>query len=253
MKFQPILLLAFSGSSALSEIAVLGVECRASPSIEYPIQASEPFALRVLLPPNVTPAQIHAEVFQIAGSSAQPLPCKIAIVTSPDDPRIGIVKLTPPAVARVTRLALRVQNGGTINLLVYPAPKDRADRPALVDALRASGIKLAVCGRSTELRAFLSTHALEFEDHGTDAPDTLTSGTLLIGELPTEDWKKLTIAPAKGGMLAFVTDSSTMPGVYSYSQITKVTLPLLSSLAADPRAEQTLFTLLLTAFSSSSP
>lgn len=248
-----MLLLAFCSCCAFAEITALGIEGRPTLPSEYAIAAAEPIALRVLLPANFTTDGFSAGLFQIAGSIAQPIPCEINIDTPPDDSRIGIVRLTPPMVVRVTRFALRIRNGGTINLDVFPAPKNRTDRPALADALRASRLKLAVCGRSAELRAFLSAHSLEFEDYGADAPDTLTPETFLIGELAIADWNKFATSFTGGGLLAFVDDALHMPGVYSHSQTTKVTLPLLSILSTDPRAEQTLFTILLAALTPPRP
>lgn len=245
MKVFAIVLFAFIVPAAFGEVTVLGIDGRSSCTCEYAIVAAEPIALRLLLPVNLNPAALHPELYQLAGRIAQPLPCKIT--ASPDDPRIVLVSLTPPAVERVTCLALRLRDLGAIKLIVYPAAKTRTDLPVLADALKASHLKLAVCGRSPELRRLLKSHALEFEDHGNDAPDWIAPESLRIGVLAVEDWDRLIALPAVGGLLAFVEDGSRLPGVYTQSQATKVTLPLLPGLATDPRARETIHHLLLTA------
>jgi hypothetical protein len=258
MNFFAVLLLALIGNTpAFAEVTVLGIEGRFAPTAEHAIVSAEPCALRVLLPANITTAGLRADLFQIAGRVARPLPGEINIIPSPDDSRIAIVKLTSPAVERVTRLTLRLHDLGAINLIVYPAPKTRSDQPVLADVLAASRLKLAVCGRSAELRAFLKTHALEFEDLGADVPDTLAPDMLLVGVLSVGDWSRLAASPAKGGLLAFVDDASLLPGVYTHARpaapATKVTLPLLPALSTDPRAQETLFMLLLTALTPPRP
>ena len=257
-KIWVALMLMLGGNiPAFADVIVLGIEGRPAPATEHAIVATEPCALRVLLPPNVTTAGLRADLFQIAGQVARPLPGEINIIPSPDDSRIAIVKLTPPAVERVTRITLRLGDLGTINIIVYPAPKTRSDRPVLADVLATSRLKLAVCGRSAELRAFLKTHAIEFDDLGADAPDTLAPDMLLVGVLSAGDWSRLAASPAKGGLLAFVDDASLLPGVYAHARpaalATKVTLPLLPALSTDPRAQETLFTLLLTALTPPRP
>ena len=251
-------MLVLSGiTPAFAEVPVLGIEGRPESAADHAIVAAEPCALRVLLPANVAAAELRAELFQIAGRVARPLPGEINILPSPDDSRIAIVKLTPPAVERITRLTLRLRDHGAINLTVYPAPKTRSDRPVLADVLAASRLKLALCGRSAELRAFFKTHALEFEDLGADAPDTLAPDMLLVGVLSAGDWSRLAASPATGGLLAFVEDASLLPGVYAHARpaapATKVTLPLLPALSTDPRAQETLFTLLLSALTPPRP
>ena len=252
-KVLAVLLFALSVSPAVSEITVLGIDGRPSHPVEYAIVAGKPLALRLFVPENLGDAGIHAELFQFAGGIAQPLACEFTINSSPGDSRIRSVGLTPPAVERITRFVIRIRNGGVIKLIVYPAPKDRVDRVVLADVLASSGRKIAVCGKSAQLRAFLKTHALEFEDHGPDFPETLASETLLIGELSPGDWKRLAALPVGGELLGFVDDVSHLPGVFSYPQSTKVTLPLLSDFSSDPRAEETLFNLILTALTPSHP
>lgn len=251
IRILAIVLLAYGISAAFGEVRVLGIDGQPAETLEYSVVATEPLALRILLPVNFAPAGIHAELYQLAGRIAQPLSCEVSANASPDDPRVGIVSLTPPAVERVTRLALRLRDLGAVNLIVYPAAKTRTDLQVLADALKASRLKLAVCGRSPELRAFLKSHALEFEDHGNDAPDSIAPECLLIGVLAVEDWARLSVLPAKGGLLAFVEDGSLLPGVYSQLKAIKVTLPLLTALPTDPRARETFHQLLLTALTPS--
>ena len=108
MKAFIIIFLMISGHPALGEVMVLGVDGRPVYSTEYAVVAAEPFAMRVLLSANFTPAGIPAGLSQISGSVAQPLPCDVTLVSAPDDSRIGIVRLTPPVVERITRMVLRI-------------------------------------------------------------------------------------------------------------------------------------------------
>src|SRR5690606_6348769 len=127
------------------------------------------------------------------------------------------------------------------------------------DALRAARLRLVVCGDSAELRAWLRSQALDFEDHGGDAPSRLSGDELLIGFLRAEDWDRLAAERGSGHVLAFMDEPSLAPGVYGRHDLggarylAKITLPLFPLLATDPRARETLHTLLLQALPPARP
>jgi hypothetical protein len=236
-------------------ITLIAIEEQTRAEPVAPLVAGLPATLRILPPPGSSDADLKPKFLQLAGTLARPLPVDAVILPNETDARVLRVRLTPPAVKRVTRVQLWLGQFGPVDLLVFPAAEKREDLAPLADALAASRLRLAVCGPSLELRAYLRTQSLEFEDLGADAPQHLAPDTLLIGELTNEDWTRLAgdpRTPATARLLAFVSEPALLAGVYAQPAAvpggmaaTKVTLPLVPLLPTDPRARETLHQLLL--------
>lgn len=232
---------------------LVGVEeqTRAEPSA--PLVSGRAATLEILIPPGEDLAKLRPRLRQLAGAISAELPAEMTILPSaaiPDN-RVARVRLVPPAVGRVTRLGLWLGEFGPVALTVFPAADKREDIAPLAEALDASRLRLAVCGRSAELRDYLRSQSLEFDDLGPDAPDRLPADTVLLGELLAEDWERLSGPRETGRLIAFVDEPALLPGVYSQPdasarrRFAKVTLPLAPLLATDPRARETLHRLLL--------
>ena len=226
---------------------VLGVAGRPRLSVPVALIGGESATLRLLADRAVTPAASSARLFQLAGPVAKPIETPLSLDLDPADPRVLLVRFTPPAVARASRLALQFDEAPPLILHVLPAGP-REDRPALADALHTARLRVLVCGRSPELRAWLRSEKVDFDDLGVDPPERIPGDALLLGQMSEEDWNQLTATPAAATpLLAFVDSPGLLPGVYAESAArrAKVTLPILSGLTADPLARQTLHALIL--------
>jgi hypothetical protein len=219
---------------------------------EAALVSAQPATLELLLPPGESTSHLKPRWRQIGGSVTSPLELTCEWLTHPVDARISLLRVTPPTVTRVTRLQLFVGQFGPVGVVVIPSGEPRVDLASLPEALAASRMRLVVCGRAPGLREFLSTHRLDFEDEGNEPPRQLAPDTLLIGELTANDWDRLARAPRTGGhLLAFIEAPALVPGVYAQRDATtrrhrvKITLPITPLLSTDPRARETLHTLLL--------
>lgn len=241
-------------SMAGGSLNLIGIEEQSRAEQVAPLVSGKPATLRILPPPGFSESDLKPRFLQLAGTIARPLAMDAELLPNDADTRTLRIRLTPPAVKRVTRLQLWLGQSGPVELLVFPAAEKREDLVPLAEALAASRLRLSVCGTSRELRAYLRSQSLEFEDFGADAPEQLASGTVLLGEIGNEDWERLVRdprTPANARLLAFVSDPALLPGVYTQPitsggiTVTKITLPLLPLLSTDPRARETLHLLLL--------
>lgn len=215
--------------------------------------AGESVTLRFLPSDTKRIAESLPRLFQIAGTIARPLDTQIAVEADPNDSRVILVRFTPPSVTHPARFGLRLGDANALTFSVFPADP-RLDLGSLPDALATSGLRLLVCGKSSELRAWLRMQKLDFDDEGADPPARIPADALLIGVLNDDDWRRLTATPAQScRILAFVDAPNLIPGVYAEPACrrAKITLPLLSRLSTDPVARETLHTLLLLALSKS--
>ena len=261
--------LLLGASSPRAEAAdtaiILGLAERPAPSAApLALTSGEAVTLRLLLPPSSSSrplSELSTRLLQTAGRVAIPLRAEVALAPDPADPRVTLATFTAPPLRRVTALELQIDALSPIPLLVFPTDATRDDLPSLADALAASRLRLLVCGRSAELRAFLRAQKLDFEDHGADAPDHLPPATLLVGLLAPEDWDRLSAERPEntGPLLAFVADPLGFGGVYASASApgrparVKITLPLPPFLPTDPRARDTLHALLLSALAPAQP
>jgi len=228
--------------------SLLGVVGRPPTATPFALVAGEAVTLRILPSGTTRPSDENPpRIFQISGTVARPLDVPITVEADPAYPRVLLVHFTTPVVSRPTRLGLRLGDAPALTFLVLPADP-RPDLPSLSDILASSRLRLLVCGNSRELRAWLRTEKLDFDDQGVDPPERIPADTLLLGLLNDEDWARLTAPSAPPArILAFVLAPSLLPGVYAEpaARRAKITLPLLPLLPTDPLARETLHTLLL--------
>ena len=246
------LLFVLRGTSlAEGGLTLLGARGQAAAEAIPALAAGQASELSFLLPPAASWVETVPGFFQVAGGIARPVEAGIVVAPDPADPRLLRVRITPPAVARVTQFLLHLGKFGPFPVAVFPSAVVRGDLAPLAESLKISRLRLAVCGESSELRAYLRGQGLDFTDLGTAPPTDLAPDTLLVGLLSGEDWERLASAGAR--LLAFVDDPVLIPGVYAQADpggrrhLAKITLPLFPRLATDPRARETLHTLLLAA------
>ncbi len=241
---------------AAGGLHLLGVEEQTrAESAPAALVAGQPSTLQILVPADTAPADLAPRFAQLAGAIARPLAVEAELLPHPADARVARLRLTPPAVTRVTRLALWLGPHGPQTLVVFPAAgaRPREDLAPLADLVSAAQLRILVCGPSVELRAHLRAEKIPFDDQGADPPDRLDADTLLLGHLAAEDWERLSTdrrAPASAHLLAFIDDPALLPGVYvqrdpaGRRHLAKITLPLATLLSTDPRARETFHTLL---------
>jgi hypothetical protein len=253
-----LLLGAPATGATAAGITLLAVEEQPRPAPEPALVAGQPATLRFLLPPGQSLADLAPRFVQLGGAVAAPLALEAELTADPADPRLALLRLTPPPVTRITRLLLWTGQFGPQALTIFPADAAREDHPSLADALRQSRLALLVAGPSEELRQHLRALALPFEDLGERPPRRLERDAILLAAFTPETWQKfapaLADAPADARLLAFVADPALLPGVYPLLPAdtapalgAKITLSLLPLLPADPRARDTFHHLLLNA------
>lgn len=245
-----------AGNVVASTPRLLDIQGRASDALPPALVAGETVTLRLLLPPGTDLESIAPRLFQTASEVIQ-IPLRPAVTLSSDanDSRLTLASFTLPHLARFAHVDLDLGLAGSIALSVFPSDLPRADQPLLAEALASSRLRLAVASSSAELRDYLRAEKIAFTDLGAAIPDRLEKNVLLLAELTPEAWATLApTAPVGARLIAFVADPAMLPGVYAASAAgrTKVTLPLLPFLMADPRARATLHALLLQTLSASS-
>ena len=253
MKTTALLLLAAlalpTASTHAQAVKLVSTPTRTTAHYAFPAQSGETVALEMLLPSDTDLATARADLVQIAGTVAAPLDIPVTIAPSPYDARLALVSFTAPTVNRITRLHLRFEGLPSWPIVVFPDPKTRTDQPDLADALKTSGLQLLVCAdHNDELRNYLNTLGLRFEDLGPKAPRRLRNDELLLGSLTADDWQRLAAPDAGGHLIALVDDPAKLPGIYvqprTEGYAAKVTLTLFPLLADNPQARETLFQLL---------
>lgn len=261
MKISLLLALVFGAPVfAAGGLHLLGVEEQTRVEPAPALVAGQPVTLEILVPAGATAEELKPRFVQIAGTIARPLAPEAELLPHPmEDTRIARLRFTPPAVTRVTRLMFWLGEFGPQPITVFPAAERREDLTPLADAFETSRAHLIVCGHSPELRAWLRSQKIDFEDYGSDAPERLSADTLLLGELRAEDWHRLTDARGAGHVLAVMDEPALVPGVYTQRDpagrrhLAKITLPLFPLLTTDPRAGETLHVLLLQALTPARP
>jgi len=175
-------------------------------------------------------------------------------------------KLSLPAVRNVTSLEVRFaaqvdpagdwRAAGSARFVVYPAGLD-AQLKALVIAAQAQGSgKIAVFGKSSDLRSALQSVSIPFEDIGESLPDELDLSVVYLGQCSQRDSDTLGLrVRSRGRVIAFVSDSTQLPGVYwnplSAGYLARVTMPLLLDFPRSPQRLAALLELFQHAFSTS--
>lgn len=239
---------------AAGGLHLLGVEEQTRIEPAPALITGQPVTMEILVPVGVNLEDLKPRFVQIAGTIARPLALEAELLPHPmEDGRIARVRFTPPAVKRVTRFMFWLGEFGPQPFTVFPVAESREDLASLAEAFEASRLDLVVCGGSAELRAWLRSQKLDFEDWGVDAPESLSADTLLLGELRAEDWHRLTDTRGAGHVLAVMDEPALVPGVYierdpaGRRHLAKITCPLFPLLTTDPRAGETLHALLLQA------
>ncbi len=231
---------------------LIGVEEQARVEPAASLVAGQPATLQILIPSGEPAAALKPRFVQLAGAIARPLEVETTLLPNDVDARVVRLRLTPPAVVRVTRLQLWLGTFGPLGLIVFPAGEPRLDLAPLAPAFEASRLRVVVSGIAPGLREFLRSQRLEFDDYGTDLPAQLSADTVVIGDVTQDDWDRLTRdTDTRGHLLAFIDAPQLLPGIYlqrdpaGHRYLAKITLPLTTLLETDPRARETLHTLLL--------
>ncbi len=232
-------------------LKLVGTPERRAMQTPFPVLAGENVAMEMLLMPDTDMQTVRADLVQLAGTIAAPLDITVTVEPAPHDARLALVRFTAPKVKRITRLRLRLTDQTAWPIIVFPSSEEREDRPVLADLLKSSRQHLLVCGASQELRDFLANQHLTFEDLGPDAPRRLRDDEVLLGEVASRDWSRLTAPDAEGRLIVTLDDPALLPGIYITTRpsglVCKITQPLYSLLPDNPQARETLTQLLLTA------
>jgi hypothetical protein len=233
-------------------LTLIAVEEQARAEPAAPLVAGQPATLHILIPSGEAATDLQPRFVQLAGAMARPLELATSVLPGDVDSRVVRLRMTPPAVVRFTRLQLWLGPFGPLGVVVFPAGDPREDLSPLAAALEASRLRVLVAGAAPGLREFLRSRSLDFDDHGAGLPRQLSADTVLMGDFTPDDWERLTRDPAtRGHLIAFMGEAALLPGIYLQSDpvarrhFAKITLPLTPLLATDPRARETLHTLLL--------
>jgi len=211
--------------------------------------------LSVLVPGSLEPSGLAIDLWQISGGVALPLGKRFSfadamVAESPDVHGVATLRLTFPEVKRKTQVLVKFiatqepqVEAGQTQVWVYPS----IDWAPMARRFKIEQPRLLVFGESPELRVFLKAHDIAFSDNGADMAEKLPAGTLAMGVLTAKMWResKQHLMPEGGRVVVFVSDAAGLPGAYTMAigtgAITQVTLPVIESLAHDPRAEDLFF------------
>lgn len=252
MKTTTLLLLAAlalpTASTHAQALKLVGMPERTWLSPSSPVSPGENVALEMLLMPGTDMETVRADLVQIAGTIAAPLDIPVTVKPSPHDKRLALVRFTAPKVSRITELNLRLSDQTRWPILIVPSLNKNDDQPDLADTFKSSRLQLILCGPSTELRDYLKSRSLPFEDLGPDSPRRLRDDEVLIGDITPDDWTRLTAADTTGRLIVAVGDPALLPGVHTTIRasgpVCKITLPLFPLLPDNPQATNTLDQLL---------
>lgn len=167
------------------------------------------------------------------------------------------IEIPAPEVTGRSRFLARIQADGlqekdsapraVATLDVYPAPKPGERAAGLAKTQERSGIRLAVCGESAALRAFLAAEGIAFVDLGPEFPEEAGADRLVAAEVPARKLGSLRTGRLRRALF-LVPDSPLPPGVYERQAedrvLTKVTLPVLDGIATNPPRQHLLIDLL---------
>lgn len=237
-------------------LKLVGMPERIWQSPSPPVHPGENVALEMLLMPGTDMTTVRAHLVQIAGTIAAPLDIPVTVESSPHDERLALVRFTAPKVTRITELDLRLSDQTRWPIFIVPSLNKNEDQPDLVEALKTSRLQLILCGPSVELRDYLKSRSLPFEDLGSKAPRRLRDDEVLIGDVTPDDWTRLTAPDTTGRLIVTVGDPAILPGVHTTIRasgpVCKITLPFFLLLPDNPQAANTLDRLLHTALTPAS-
>jgi hypothetical protein len=215
--------------------------------------------------PGGNAVEVRADLYQKGQSLLAPIQKDIAVAKaahSEESPAFRPLvswTLPVPEVKRETQMMarFRVTTDGTtwtpagqILITAYPAGFAKQELAAFG---KTPG--LHVFGGGKQLRGFLQTQKVEFDDAGeglSALPQSPDDPGIYIGDATSRelaDW--LGTHPGwRGNLVVFCSDSALLPGVFVTAQggfrTIKVTLLLLDTLSGDPRSQKTLLEILTT-------
>lgn len=255
MKTAAFLLLGLltAVSATARDVILLGTADAQDAAPRLAVVAGGTLTLDVVVPASLDRSKIVAGLWQASGSLILPLGEPVALDGQADAHGITPVRLQFPKLERKARVFVKFAAKdeprttlGLAHVQVYP-PFDWAP---ITRKLKKDGLRLLVFGEDEALRSFFKAREIEFADNGDHPPARLERDTLAVGALSPKEWleRKDRLAPEGGGLIVFVTADDGLPGVYTQAAgegtLTKVTLPVLSRLAHDPRGEDLLFQLI---------
>jgi len=213
---------------------------------------------------------VRADVYQLAGAIAAPLSQKLPVAQELSFERslarFENWKLPLPAVRHATSFELRFaaqadaagdwRPAGSARLVVYPSDLGEQLKEMVTSAQTSGSGRLAVFGKSPDLKAALQSVEIPFEEVGEAPPDELDASLVYLGQSSQSDIEAITAhARSRGRMVIFADDARQLPGVYwtDYNGgfVAKVTMPLLADFAHSPQRQSALLDLLQHAFQTS--
>lgn len=238
----------------------LGLAGRERPVPATPVVGGETvnyeLAVEVAAPVTFT---LFADIRQAAKDLMAPLKANLPLAPEIAFPAAGrrtvTVQIPIPEVQKGTLMMVDFKTAADqpavaqAGFVVFPRTKPGARAEAVASASREGGLRLAVFGESEGLRGFLKTESIAFEDLGVEFPKEFRSGLLVLGEVTVSAVETHRPNGRSGRAILFVSGTRLLPGVYesvtSGGSLTKVTLPLMAGLGANPQ-NQSVFLDLIT-------
>jgi len=270
--------LAFTLTVAAAQVTVetlglgLGGERGKAAVPEFHVFGGQPVELDFAVDaPLNAQVSLTANLYQLAKSLAAPLrsglPVGGRLDFSQQTRQLIHASLPLPEVKRKTEILLRVQaqiegepkllRAGDARLFVYPKDLTKELAGILAQPDRESGAQFAVFGESKRIRAFFQAHEIPFLDCGTELPAEFNKRALYLGEWNGESPLPRIENTAGARLAIFQTEPGALPGVHVSTvrgvSLTKVTLPILDTLATNPQSQQTFADLLLHSLQPRSP
>jgi hypothetical protein len=253
-----LLALASSPARGLEPVRFMGIAGRPEENAPLPAVFSdqkEEIDLELDMPS--TSSVLRADVFEVAGDLALPLAKGVVLKSGFSFPTASLQHLRVPVkfpdAKRHTVIMLRLACEGTVaqapvslgelKFEVFPV----AITKELLDLVRThpgGPNPVTIFGPGHLLRQFLTDSHVSFNEGGSDVPRQFDPDRLYLGEWPSDSAASpLPETPAEPGHVAiFAPDDSVPPGVYverssPAGPLVRVTLPVLSNLKDDPRAQ----------------
>lgn len=193
---------------------------------------------------------LKADLFQVVTGMAAPLAKDVTVAEGiefhPPARRIVRATIPLPEVQRRTEVAVRFKVGenrvpaGQARLFVYPQDQIKELALSLERAEKDAGVSLTVFGESKRIRAFLKQSGIPFTDSGSELPSEFKTGALYLSEVDPHSLGSRRTAGAR--LVFFAPHPALLPGVYTTIRdaglFTKVTLPILDTLATNPQSQR---------------
>jgi hypothetical protein len=200
-----------------------------------------------------------ADIRQAAKDLMAPLKTNVALGPEISFPTAGrrtvAVEIPIPEVQKGTLMVVDFKTApdrpaiAQAGFVVFPKMKPGAQAEAVEGASKSGGLRLAVFGESVSLREFLKKEGITFEDLGVEFPKEFRSGLLILGEVTAGAVETHRPDGRAGRAILFVSGTRLLPGVYEAASpsgsLTKVTLPLMRDLSANPQNQSVFLDLIL--------